>query len=110
MIKFLEACPLSYDRYFTKLEEFTLKQLDSHQKANFVQREKLVVLGNIPKVIVPSISQNSQPNLTINYDQISSRAPVSVGGRSLSKIVSKKNFLFYSMCGAVSFFLSNFFS
>jgi hypothetical protein len=65
MVKFLEACPLSYDRYFTELEEFTLKQLDSHQKANLAQKEKLVVLGNIPKVIVASISQNSQPNLTV---------------------------------------------
>lgn len=56
---------MSYDRYFTELEEFTLKQLDSHQKANLAQKEKLVVLGNIPKVIVASISQNSQPNLTV---------------------------------------------
>jgi hypothetical protein len=88
MVKCLENSPLSYDRYFTKLEEFTLKQLESHQKANFVLKEKLVALGNIPKVIVPSISQNSQPNLTVSYDQISNRAPIGeFDGKSLSKIV-----------------------
>lgn len=107
MVNFLETLPLSYDRYFTRLEEFTLKQLDSHQKANFVLKEKLVVLGNVPKVIVPSISQNSQPNLNVNYDQISNRAPVSAG-KSLSKIVNEKIILLYFMSESLIFIFINF--
>ncbi len=87
MIDYLETIPLNFDRYFTKIDEFNLAQNDMH-RASFDLEKNLIQLGNIPKVILPSISNNYQPNLTISYTAVGKRAPVGKNYKKISKIVS----------------------
>jgi hypothetical protein len=46
----------------------------------------LVQIGNVPKIILPSITLDRQPFLTIDYSQISKRIPVAKNSKKLCKI------------------------
>lgn len=84
MIAYLENQPSRYSRYFTRLDELVIDHVDLN-KANFELEKNLVQLGNIPKVLLPSV--NAQPSLTIAYTPISKRAPVGKNYKKLTKIV-----------------------
>ena len=87
MVDYLETIPLNFDRYFTNIDEFNLNQNDMH-RVSFEFQKNLIQLGNIPKVILPAISNNYQPNLAISYNAVGKRAPVGKNYKKISKIVS----------------------
>lgn len=86
MIQYLTQIPLKYNRYFAKIDEFPIEH-NEMSKANFELEKSLVQLGNIPKVILPSITLGYQPNLTIAYTPINKRAPSGHTYKKMSKIV-----------------------
>ena len=44
MIAYLESNSLNFERYYLKIDEFSLKQIDSNQRSTLEFKEKLVQL------------------------------------------------------------------
>lgn len=111
MLDCLRGQSSSFDRYYLKVGEISMSQLDSGVRAVFKLEKNLVQLvnqmityqylviyvltviynikkGNIQKVILPSITIDEQPNLKTDYNEISRRVPVDKTSKKLSKIVT----------------------
>ena len=80
MFEYLESIPGSIsDRYYTKLDEISLTQptagahhsiISAKLNGNLKLDRFLVQLGQVPKIILPTISLDHQPNLVIDYSRI----------------------------------------
>ncbi len=69
LINYLESTTSAFERFYSKIEEFTLKQLDTHQRANFEFIAKLVNL-----VSSFSLNCNTFKNMDQNLFEFYSRA------------------------------------
>ena len=79
--------------FFHKSDEFLLHAaLNNQHRAAFrpadlfVFEKKLLQLGNLAKVILPSITLSVQPSLVNDYTSMSKRVPVAKSAKKMAKI------------------------
>lgn len=89
MISFKNESVNKFDRFYRKIFDFTLGQLDEnpHQKSNLQFEKNLLHMGQLHKIVVPAITIDHQPNIIIDYERISKKFPMSKKAKILSKIV-----------------------
>ena len=94
MIESLDASVNAYDKFYVKHSDFQLNNsLVNHHRASSLrpidtfQFEKILLqLGNLAKIILPSITLAMQPNLITDYTSLNKRVPVAKSAKKLSKI------------------------
>ena len=89
MISFKNENVNKFDRFYRKILDISISQLDenTHQKSGLQFEKNLLYMGQLHKIVVPSITIDIQPNLIIDYERISKKFPMSKKGKVLSKIV-----------------------
>lgn len=89
MISFKNECVNKFDRFYQKMLDISMNQLNEnyHHKCSLKLEKNLLSIGHLHKIVVPSISMDIQPNMIIDYQRISKKIPMSKKSKILSKIV-----------------------
>ncbi|RNA44600.1 little elongation complex subunit 2 isoform X1 [Brachionus plicatilis] len=71
MTSFKYGCVNKYERFYDKLFSISLNQIDenNHQKSSLQLNNNLLNMGQLHKIVVPSISIDVQPNMIIDYQR-----------------------------------------